>query len=143
MSHAISTLPTAGVVAVRKKYVGFANSKKRGKRTVTEFLYAPYTEPFLVFYSEKIPAFLERLKADETEFGYGLDYEKWAKAIIFASAAKFLKDRRTLREFEDFLLSLNSVDLNYWYCHLRAYAESPRDRDRIAKAMLTFFGFRE
>lgn len=136
--------PSGGVVSVRnRKHVGFAVVKKRGKKAVTSFIYAPHTNPFLVFYSSKIPAFLKRLKPDETEFGYGLTYEKWARAIVFASAAKFLRDGRTLRKFEDFVLSMDPVDLNYWYYYIRGYAEIPKERDRIVKAMLTLFGFRE
>jgi hypothetical protein len=123
--------------------MGFVTVRKKGKDIITTFSYAPHTNPFLIFYSSKIPEFLERLKPDLTEFGYGLTYEQWAKAIIFASAAKFLRDRRILREFEDFLLSIDPIDLNYWYYYVRGYAESPRDRDRIIKAMLTLFGFRD
>ncbi|MEM4645706.1 MAG: hypothetical protein QW421_06125, partial [Archaeoglobaceae archaeon] len=127
----------------KKRYTGYAIVKKKG--AFIKFQYTPYPEkrPLLISRSRKVVEFIERLMPDRDEIRnvYALTEKKWQKAIIFAVSVKFFKDVKTLNRFADFLLELDSMDLLYWYDHIRRFIEFPEYRDRVVKAMLTLFDF--
>lgn len=127
----------------KKRYTGYAIVKKKG--AFIKFQYTPYPEkrPLLISRSKKVADFIERLMPDRDEIRnvYALTEKKWQKAIIFAVSVKFFKDVKTLNRFADFLLELDSMDLLYWYDHIRRFIEFPEYRDRVVKAMLTLFDF--
>lgn len=128
----------------KNRYNGYVVVKKGKKGPIVKFQYTPYPEkPLLVSRSKKVVEFIERLIPDKDEItnAYALTEKKWQKAIIFAVSVKFFKDEKTLNKFADFILELNSIDLLYWYDHLRRFIEFPELRERVVRAMLTLFDF--
>lgn len=128
----------------KKRYTGYVIVKRGKKGPVIKFSYTPYPErPYLLSRSKRVAEFIERLIPDRDEItnAYALTETKWQKAIIFAVSVKFFKDEKALNKFADFLLELNSIDLLYWYDHVRRFIEFPEYRDRVVRAMLTLFDF--
>lgn len=128
----------------KKRYTGYVIVKRGKKGPVIKFSYTPYPErPYLLSRSNRVAEFIERLIPDRDEItnAYALTETKWQKAIIFAVSVKFFKDEKALNKFADFLLELNSIDLLYWYDHVRRFIEFPEYRDRVVRAMLTLFDF--
>lgn len=142
MSEAESISKPIDEALERKKYSGFVSLEKRKGKEVVVFKYNPNGKPFLIFSSKKVLDFLERLQADVVDNNYALVEDKWIRAIVFASAVKFIKDEKTLTKFQDFVLVLNKIDLLYWFDHIRRFAENRKARDRVAKAMLMLFDFK-
>lgn len=134
----------AGISMRKKRYNGYVIVKDGKKWPTIKFQYTTHpTKPLLVSRSKKVAEFIERLMPDIDEMSnaYALTDKKWQKAIIFAVSVKFFKDEKELNKFADFLLELNSIDLLYWYDHIRRFIEFPKYRERVVKAMLKLFDF--
>lgn len=128
----------------RKRYTGYALVKKKKGKTTIRFQFSPFSEkPFFISYSNRVAEFLERLIPDINEEvnGFGLTWDKWQRAILFATSVKFFRDERELNKFADFVLEMNSVDLLYWYDHVARCIDSAERRERAIKAMLILYQF--
>lgn len=129
---------------MRKRYTGYAVIKKRKGKRVISFQFTPWSDiPFLLTYSEKIVEFIERLRPDVLEDPnvFALDWDEWQRSIVFAISSKFIRDRKKLNQFSDFILEMNSTDLIYWYDHIARSIDYRERRNRVAKAMLILYEF--